>query len=238
MNKVRISENIKYLREKSSLGQTDIANNLGVARTTISHYESGHSEPSIEKMMLLSEMFQVSISDLIEKDLSESLDTLTYVNNNNASGDITRLDKRKKDSLSKGEIKSIKDNRTPFYNVLVSAGEHGIMEWGREEPTGYIIDIPAFKAADAAFPVLGFSMEPEISNGDIVGVREMQKWDFVDTAGVYMLITDHERMIKRLKPDDDDDNMLWCLSNNYAPFKLLRTDIRKMFKVVARICVL
>lgn len=243
---IHIAKNINYLRTQKGYSQDFVAKAIGVMRTAISNYENGVSDPGVEKLMKIADLLGVSIGDLITKDFSSESSFLDNEVGDTKSGIKVKGEMLGKEITNEAVYNTIITkanvnsgyNKTPFFNIVVSAGEHGITDWGMEEPTGYFVDIPSFRAADAAFPVLGFSMEPEISNGDIVGVREMQKWDFVDTAGVYMLITDQERMIKRLKSDEEDDNMFWCLSNNYAPFRLLRTDIRRMFKVVACISVL
>lgn len=242
-----LSKNIKFLRSKLGISQDDFATQIGVKRGVAGSIETGRTEPSVDLLLKLSEVFLVDVDSLIKLDI-ESLKNErdgieTSANDEVHHSNVIEYGKKEIVEVTQGKLITMSESKsghkqTPFFNIVVSAGEHGITDWGMEEPTGFFIDIPSFRAADAAFPVLGFSMEPEISNGDIVGVKEMQKWDIVDTAGVYMLITDQERMIKRLKPDDDDDNMFWCLSNNYAPFKLLRTDIRKMFKVVACISIL
>lgn len=63
MNKV--SKNIKKLRYEKNLTQEDIAKELFVTRQTVSSWESGRTQPDIETLVKLSEIFSVSTEELI-----------------------------------------------------------------------------------------------------------------------------------------------------------------------------
>lgn len=56
---------IRELRIEKRLSQKELAIKLGVAPTTISGYEIDNSQPSIEKLITLSEIFNVSIDFLV-----------------------------------------------------------------------------------------------------------------------------------------------------------------------------
>ena len=57
---------LKKLRKAKGLNQEELANALGVRKTTISNYETGYSNPSADKIRLLADFFGVSISMLID----------------------------------------------------------------------------------------------------------------------------------------------------------------------------
>ncbi len=59
-------ENLMKLRKSAGLSQEELANKLDLTRQAISKYESGISAPSIEKLILISEIFQVSLDELIK----------------------------------------------------------------------------------------------------------------------------------------------------------------------------
>ena len=56
---------LKHLRQQYKLTQSDLANILGLKSTAISNYESKRNEPSFEKLILLSEYFDVSCDYLL-----------------------------------------------------------------------------------------------------------------------------------------------------------------------------
>lgn len=53
-------ERLKYLREKQMRTQEDVANYLGVGRSTVGAYENGHIKPGYENIKKLAEYFNVS----------------------------------------------------------------------------------------------------------------------------------------------------------------------------------
>lgn len=58
-------ERLKYMRKKASLTQKEIASKLNIQRVTYSHYETGRSQPSIDTLILLANIFDCSIDYLV-----------------------------------------------------------------------------------------------------------------------------------------------------------------------------
>ncbi|NLC17406.1 MAG: helix-turn-helix transcriptional regulator [Clostridiales bacterium] len=55
---------LKELREKFGLFQSDLAKEMEVAQNTISNWEKGKSEPSIEQIIKLAEIFNTTPNEL------------------------------------------------------------------------------------------------------------------------------------------------------------------------------
>ncbi len=128
----------------------------------------------------------------------------------------------------------IPEGAVPYYNDLpVSAGLKDAFDPARENPTAYI-SLPT-KIADFYFPVSGNSMEPEINDGDIVGVNKVSRNEGIVHGDVYMIVTNDARMIKRCYHDNNDPNLIWCVSPNYPSFPINKNDVCALFKVVNRI---
>jgi phage repressor protein C with HTH and peptisase S24 domain len=122
----------------------------------------------------------------------------------------------------------------PFYNDMpLSAGYRDAFDPGRENPTSYI-SFPN-SGADFFFPVSGTSMEPDINDGDIVGVKRVEREEGIVHGDVYMIVTNDARMIKRCYHDNNDPNLIWCVSPNYPSFPIHKNDVCALFKVVNRI---
>lgn len=63
-------EKLKQLRKAGNLTQDDLADKLYVTRTAISKWETDKALPAIDSLKLISELFHVSIDDLIsDKDI-------------------------------------------------------------------------------------------------------------------------------------------------------------------------
>ena len=68
MNQEKIGKFIYDLRKKYNLTQAELANRLHVTAQAVSKWENGRGVPDIELLKKLSEEFDVSISELIEKE--------------------------------------------------------------------------------------------------------------------------------------------------------------------------
>lgn len=127
------------------------------------------------------------------------------------------------------ELKETPQMGVPYYEELpVSAGQLEVLLQS-SKPTGYI-NIPGLRA-QALFPVVGCSMKPEINPGDVVGVEVLNNWDSIDPDKVYMIITSDDRMIKHLELDDEDGEILWCVSPNYKRFKIAKSNIKAIYRI-------
>jgi transcriptional regulator with XRE-family HTH domain len=65
---VSIGQNIKYLRESYGLTQENFSHLISIERSTLSGYERDAREVSISTLCTISQMFQISIDDLVKKD--------------------------------------------------------------------------------------------------------------------------------------------------------------------------
>lgn len=63
-----LSEKLYTLRRKSGLSQEQLAEQLSVSRQAISKWESGHSVPDSDKLILISNYFKVSLDYLLKED--------------------------------------------------------------------------------------------------------------------------------------------------------------------------
>lgn len=120
----------------------------------------------------------------------------------------------------------------PYYGDLpVSAGKQDLATvLSNMKPTGWI-NLPGMQSSIGAFPVIGCSMEPDIKPGDFISIIEVDRWERLDPDKTYMIITHDDRMIKHLSVDDNDDEILWCISPNYPKFKIDKSEIVAIYRV-------
>ena len=68
-----LAQNIRYLRKSRNLSQEELSDKLGYkSYTTIQKWEMGASEPSISMLHTIADLFQVSINDIVYKNLEYS----------------------------------------------------------------------------------------------------------------------------------------------------------------------
>lgn len=72
-DKMKFNEKIIMLRKNKNLSQEDLGNELGVARQTISKWELGETTPEMDKLIKMSEIFEITLDDLI-KDTEPNID--------------------------------------------------------------------------------------------------------------------------------------------------------------------
>ncbi len=139
----------------------------------------------------------------------------TIVNKNKSTHDL-KTNKKKKG--------------VPFFSLPVSAGTLGEILANENESIEHVY-FPGINPK-AWFPVVGFSMKPTIDNGDIIAIDDIQSWDTLDPDKIYYIITHEDRMIKHLKCDPNDNEILICISPNFNEFKIMKSDIKEIYKVV------
>ncbi|HBL41055.1 MAG TPA: hypothetical protein DDY98_05595 [Ruminococcaceae bacterium] len=61
-------DNLKAFRAACGFSQEDVAKVLGIDRSAYSYYESGKTEPSIQKLIKIARMYQVSTDTLVGND--------------------------------------------------------------------------------------------------------------------------------------------------------------------------
>lgn len=58
------SQNLQKLRAEKNISQEQLADKIGVSRQSVSAWESGKSSPELEKLIALSELFEISLDEL------------------------------------------------------------------------------------------------------------------------------------------------------------------------------
>ncbi len=53
------------LRKQKGISQEELADKLNISRQTLSKWESGNSTPDMEKLILLSDYFEISLDELV-----------------------------------------------------------------------------------------------------------------------------------------------------------------------------
>ena len=60
-------KNLNFLRKEKKLRQEDMAQQLGIARTTYAMYEQGNREPDYHTLKKLADFFNVSVDYLLDR---------------------------------------------------------------------------------------------------------------------------------------------------------------------------
>ncbi len=66
-----LGENIRKYRKLNNMSQDELAEKLNVTRQSISLWENGQTQPSLENIVSLAKLFEVSTDELLGSDQTE-----------------------------------------------------------------------------------------------------------------------------------------------------------------------
>ena len=76
---MELGKQIKKHRQEVQLSQEKLADRVYVSRQTISNWENDKSYPDVNSLVLLSEIFQISLDNLIKGDIEVMLSLVVNV---------------------------------------------------------------------------------------------------------------------------------------------------------------
>lgn len=76
---MNIAKNLQFLRKRDKITQEELADKLGVSRQSVSKWETGEAYPETEKLILLCDMFGVTLDDLMRGDVTEKTETAVRI---------------------------------------------------------------------------------------------------------------------------------------------------------------
>ena len=65
---MEISEKLKEARQKAGMTQDQVSEKIMVSRVTVSHWENGKSLPDIVSLLSLSDLYSISLDELVKGD--------------------------------------------------------------------------------------------------------------------------------------------------------------------------
>lgn len=202
-----LSKNIRFLRKNREWSQDFVAEKLGYkSYTTIQKWEMGTSEPPLKKLKELSELFQVDMDDLTNKNLE----------------------------FPEHEASQKYPQKGVTINVLgrVAAGFpiEAIEEIiDTEEITGEMAATGKF----FGLQIHGNSMEPRICEGDVVIVRQQEDAESGDI--VIALVNGDDATCKRLRKYRDGIELI-SNNPSYDPMFFSNEEIQsKPVKIIGKV---
>ena len=63
---MRLGNSLFHARKKRGFTQEDVADKLGVSRQTVSKWESGQSYPDFQRLVMLSDYFDMTLDELVK----------------------------------------------------------------------------------------------------------------------------------------------------------------------------
>lgn len=94
------NNNVKYLRKENSISQQELADKIGIDRSTISRIENNEIETTIPIVEKIAKYFNIEFSDLVSKNLTS--------NENKITDELELLFSKYKDKLTDDDKETMK----------------------------------------------------------------------------------------------------------------------------------
>ncbi len=227
-----LSTNIKFLRKRKRLSQTDLAEALNTKRSSISNYELGSATPPVDVLIGLSDLFNLSIDTMVRVNivgLRESQIHLiehgsdVFVKGNELRVLATTVDSNNKENIELVSIKAKAGYTTGYFDPE------------------YISQLPVFNLPFLdrdkkyrTFQISGDSMFPFQENCWVVG-EFIQDIGSVKDDQLYIILTLNEGIVFKKVRNELQKNggfKMISLNQDYAPYDLSITEIREVWKYV------
>lgn len=207
------NKNLKYLRKLRGWTQEEFALKLNIKRSLLGAYEEERAEPRIEVLEIVSDIFKLTLDELLRKDLSDNKENY--------------LAKRRTQKLTGGR------STIPFVPVKAAAGYMA----GYADPE-FIDELNTFTLPMLtggnyrAFEIIGDSMMPTPSGSVIVGEKVDQLEDLKNNS-TYIIVSRNEGIVyKRVLKSNRSKNKLTLVSDNpsYQPYSVNAEDVVELWQ--------
>jgi transcriptional regulator with XRE-family HTH domain len=206
-------QNLKYLRKLRGWTQEEFANKLGIKRSLIGAYEEERADPRIDILEVVSEIFKLTLDELLLKDLS------------NTGGNY--LAKRRQQKMMSADR-----NVIHFVPVKAAAGYlagYADTEFIDELNT---FTLPMLTGGNyRAFEIIGDSMLPTPSGSIIVG-EKVDSLEDIKNNMAYIVVSRNEGIVyKRIVKSNKAKNKLTLVSDNpqYQPYQVNADDVVELW---------
>ena len=107
----KFNENLKIAREREKITQKDMAERIGVAKSTYSLYESGSREPNVQTIKKIADILNVTADEL----LGLENEPVTIAAHKTAGEKFTRKNLIKSKNIKSCSLQQ--DQRTDFHDL-------------------------------------------------------------------------------------------------------------------------
>lgn len=205
--------NLKYLRKLRGWTQEEFANKLNIKRSLIGAYEEERADPRLDVLEIISDMFKLSLDELLLKDLSNTGNSYWM--------------KRRQQKMATADR-----NLIHFVPVKAAAGYlagYADSEFIDELNT---FTLPMLSGGNyRAFEIIGDSMLPTPSGSIIVGEKILNMDDVKNNAACIVVSRNEGIVYKRIVKNNRAKNKVSLVSDNptYQPYQVNTDDIAEIW---------
>lgn len=210
-----IPKNIKYLRKKFKYTQETFAEALSINRPSVGAYEEGRADPRLNNLSKMAELFEVSVDELINEDLTNE----------------NRIPRHNVKVLAV----TVDDAEEEHIQLVPTKAAAGYTN-GFSDPE-YLTDLPKFNlpvlpksGTYRAFEITGDSMLPIVSGSIVVG-KYIEQLNEISNGKTYVLVTRSEGVVyKRVFNYLEEKGKFYLVSDNKS-YDAYELDPREIVEV-------
>jgi transcriptional regulator with XRE-family HTH domain len=222
------SNNLKYLRKKRGNTQEEMANVLGIKRSTYADYENGKTDPTIAFLMKTSEYFGHTPNELLTTDLGIPLFHRQNKEMPNLYADGLRVVTITVNGNKKENIEFV-----PVQAIAGYAASFNNQAFIEELPRFQLPGLP--EGTYRAFEIQGDSMPP-IHEGFIVIGKYVERWQDLKNGIRCVLILKNEGVVfKRVVNEVGQNRRLVLVSDNpeFLPYTVPIAEVLEAWEMKA-----
>jgi transcriptional regulator with XRE-family HTH domain len=229
---MNIGTNLKLLRKRLKRSQEEVAQDLGLTRSSYSGYENGVAQPGIDLLVTLCDYYRIPIDDFLRKDLEA-------------------LTEKEWEQIGKEPLNDLKGQKLRVLTTVVNAEEEELIEMvplqasagytsGYADPD-YLKVLPTFylpflskNKKYRSFPIKGDSMPPVVE-GSYVVAEYIQNWMTIRSGTPCIVVTKDEGIVFKVVHNllESSQSFQLCSTNTfYAPYLVHANNIIELWKFV------
>ena len=218
----RLPGNLNFLRKNNGLSQGDLADEFEIARTTLGDYERGKTEPNLEMLAKIAKKFDVSIDDLILKQLD--IEALEIIRNDKFRVLAISIDHDNNENIELVDTKAEAGYLDSFNNP----------EYIRDLPKISFPNIP--QGTFRGFEIQGESMLP-IEPGNIIICSYIEHLDQVKEGRTYVVVSKEQGLVyKRIRKSSTSQKLVLISDNEaYLPYEIDYSEISEIWQYYAHL---
>jgi transcriptional regulator with XRE-family HTH domain len=224
---MQIGTNLKILRKHFGNSQEEMANLLNLTRSSYSGYENNVAEPNIATLVLLSDVYEISLDIILKKDLSkispENIDKEIHKQFDYQGKNIRIL------------THTVNQNDEEIIEMIPEKARAGYA-LGYSDPE-YLKVLPTFSLPFLSkdrkyrsFPIKGDSMPP-VSEGSFVVAEFVQNWMSIKNETPCIIITEDEGIVFKIVFNNLAENQTFTLHSTNPIYKHYHVEARKILEI-------
>ncbi len=217
-----VNKNLKFLRMHLGLTQKQLAEKLGLKQAAVGAYEEERATPPVTSLVEISRIFNVSLDQLINKDLSS----------------VPQKDWKAKANSKGKEILAITVDSNNKENVELVTQKASAGYLNGFQDLEYVKDLPKISLpvlpknrTYRAFEIQGDSMLP-VQSGSIIFGEYVEDSKSIKNGKLYILVTANDGIVfKRVFSFADQQGKLLLVSDNrsYEPYAVKIDDVLEIW---------